>query len=930
MEQISEWKRLKAHLQESRFSHPSVPMESYRFYRIHRITVTDELSKEQLQSFVHERIQQFIASCSDKQSPLVLRIRSDRSNRTISIFIGEKIRSGSSIADRFSAFFQSVQYEEAALRPAHEEFAEQLLVTGIPVKNESARFQYIEPFLRMIQGKDAMLEIVARPVHRAAVFQQLQHITELRTTNSKRLSLSRSESRAESETYSSSHGETMTDASNSGGNLILVNSGSTLSEGTTSTSSDSRGMTETITTNIQYAEHEAVQFDRLLETHAERMNAALSSGLWKTSISLYAHDSADLTAMAEVYRSPYSPGAVEPYQLLKLSRSYETISWQDKASIQHGFRLSSEDFREFSFLTGEELAYAWDLPKEEIHGYELTQSPRFGQNPPPRSGIVLGRVYDGDKLTATTFSMDREQLVRHMLVAGITGSGKTNTVFTILQSVNVPFLIIEPAKKEYRMLKASFPDLRVYTLGNESVSPLRINPFYFPPSVHIQQHIDNLKVIFNASFTMYASMPNILEQCITNVYMKKGWSLSASRNIYQSDPQLYHKYFPTVEDLYHEIDSYTRELGYAQEQMQNIRAALLTRIKSLMTGGKGWMLNTVDTMDIQELLRYPTVLELEAVADDDEKSLVIGLISVFIYEYLKVQQLPFSGELKHLLVFEEAHRIFANVNQQGSQEEVNIKGKAVESLSHILSEIRAYGEGMIIVDQVPTKLAPDVLKNTNTKIIHRIVSKDDAEYVANSLALPMEKTTFISKLTNGSALIYSDGMDTPSHLQMHHGKAHLGYVNDRMINDDYVSNDTLGINKEPIHPLAEIILQNVNTYSELIAAVSRFYRLLIDDSLIHLQRNYGNAKEEVLRLAGEYGFDLNIDVEHFVFTFIQHGLYYTIKKNAKMTKKINKQIFVERYVESCLELVSKDYETYKKEYLLLELNKQKLGGDSDV
>jgi hypothetical protein len=554
-------------------------------------------------------------------------------------------------------------------------------------------------------------------------------------------------------------------------------------------------------------------------------------------------------------------------------------------------------------------------------------SPRFSQNLAYPEGIPLGRIFDGDKKTGSLFHLQPNQLVKHLLVAGITGSGKTNTIFNLLKNLDVPFLIIEPAKKEYRGLQKLMPNLRVYTLGNEGVSPFRINPFYFPPTVNIQQHIDNLKIIFNASFTMYASMPNILEQCITNVYMKKGWSLSTSKNIYQSEALYHERYFPTIEDLYYEIDSYTKELGYAQEQMQNIRAALLTRIKSLMTGGKGFMLNTVESIDIGELLRHSTVLELEAIADDDEKSLVIGLISIFIYEYLKSREAEFSGELKHLLVLEEAHRIFANVSQHGGQEEVNIKGKAVESLSHILSEIRAYGEGMIIVDQVPTKLAPDVLKNTNTKIIHRIVSRDDCEYVSNSLGLASDKVHFISKLSNGEALFFTDGMSAPAHLKILHGKENIQFIPDREVTQfSRKYNRQLEYAKK-MHPLTEIILQNLSGYKELKAEVEGFYRYLVQEPLSELQHQYLLIKENIIRLASAAGFDMNINVEEFVFSFVKEVLKHVVNTNGKINKQVNKRIFIERYIEACLDMLDKEYQVHKKEYVLLAINQQKLGGD---
>nr|WP_223285538.1 ATP-binding protein [Paenibacillus sp. PL91] len=669
-----------------------------------------------------------------------------------------------------------------------------------------------------------------------------------------------------------------------------------------------------------------MELDSLLENYIERLQQALSSGLWQTAISIFSRNRSELVQIGEVYQSTYSANAVEPYRQFDLNGVYPTVGLLEEKRASHSINIFHEHYRLFSFLTGEELAYVLDVPKHDYNGYELSQCPRFNQNPPNHAGAPLGYLYDAEKKTDTLLHLEQDQLVKHMLVAGITGSGKTNTIFHVLSTTNVPFLIIEPAKKEYRGLSRKIPELRVYTLGNEAVSPFRINPFYFPVNVNIQQHIDNLKVIFNASFTMYASMPNILEQCIMNVYIKKGWSLTTSRNIYQQDEQQYEWYFPTIGDLYDEIDSYTKELGYAQEQMQNIRAALLTRIRSLMVGGKGYMLNTVETIDIGELLARPTVLELEAIADDDEKSLVIGLISVFIYEYVRSQELGFTGVLKHLLVFEEAHRIFANVSQQGSQESVNIKGKAVESLSHILSEIRAYGEGMIIVDQVPTKLAPDVLKNTNTKIIHRIVSKDDCEYVANSLGLTEEKVHFISKLTNGAALMFTDGMSSPAHLQLIHGKEDVRYIPDEEVRLYSQSYNHLLYNAKHMHPVTEILMQNLSAYEDLSNEVKRFYRSLLEEPLRNVQSQYAAVKSNLIRYAANYGFDMNMDVDSFVASFVKEVLLALVKMDATIKKQVNRRIMLERYIEACLELVDKQADVHKKEYALMENMQLKLGG----
>ncbi|MEH7299353.1 ATP-binding protein [Neobacillus drentensis] len=929
LDQLLYLKRYQTPLREEGLGNYHFNEKDYQFIQINKLTLSDELEKEDLQRYVNRSIEQFVLSLSHAFSPVIFRMKSNRLDNSVSFSIGVKKKQGESIAERLSSYFQGVHYHEVNMEHFFESFQSQAFITGIPKENETKFFSYLEPFVRLARGKDLILEVVASPIHRTQIVKNLERLSDLRTANSVHLKKSHSESTAYSETNTYNEGETFTDGENSGGGLVFVNKGNNRSEGRTSSSSDANGKTETNTKNIEETEHKAAELDRFLETYLDRMQKALSTGLWKTSISIYTKSKEELSQACEVYQSTYKEESLEPYQTFKLRRAYSMIGVHEAAirTSQH-IDLFHEQFREYSFLTSKELSYVFDFPKEEYKGYEFSQSPRFGQSAPGQSGIPLGHIYDGDKITPTLYELDSNQLVKHMLVAGITGSGKTNTIFNLIQSIDVPFLIIEPAKKEYRRLNKIVPDLRVYTLGNEQISPLRINPFYFPQNVSIQQHIDNLKVIFNASFTMYASMPNILEQCFINVYIKKGWSLTTSKNIYMGDHDnlLYEKYFPTIEDLYYEIDSYTKELGYAQEQMQNIRAALLTRIKSLMTGGKGFLLNSVETMDIGELLSHPTVLELEAIADDDEKSLVIGLISMSIYEYLKANETDFTGELKHLLIMEEAHRIFTNVTQSGSQEDVNIKGKAVESLSHILSEIRAYGEGMIIIDQVPTKLAPDVLKNTNTKIIHRIVSRDDCEYVANSLGLTDDKVNFISKLTNGAALYFSDGMSSPAHLQVLYGKEHTHSVSDQELRlSSQAYNGSIYTTKY-IHPLTEVIMQNLsNGYPQMEKILNDFYQVLLKQPLKNVRDIYRTTQENLTYFALEAGFDMSIDTDEFTYSFVKEGLNRLVKQDEKIRKQINKRILMERYLECCLELITKDYETHKKEYTLLERNQRRLG-----
>lgn len=482
-----------------------------------------------------------------------------------------------------------------------------------------------------------------------------------------------------------------------------------------------------------------------------------------------------------------------------------------------------------SVLTSQELARLIQLPSQSYDGFEVKALNDFEVNALPfeENGDVwpMGKQFVRNVLTEKEVKYGYSNLRRHCLISGITGSGKTNTVMSLLKNSPVPFLIIEPTKQEYRHLLSVDQSIKVYTPGNERISPIRLNPFYFPQGISVMSHIDSLKAVFMSAFSMYASMPNILEQCLYSIYQKVGWDLNQSVNVFANDGvELAH--FPTLELLYEEIDAYLNQSGYAEEQKSNIRAALLTRIKSLMTGSKGKLLNTQETIDFADLLNSKVVIELEEIADEDDKALTMGLFFIRLSEQFKVDSDEvLDSELKHFTIIEEAHRLFKNHEESSNPEIANTKGKAVEFFCNILSEIRSKGEGIIIIDQVPTKLAPDALKNTDTKIIHRLVSQDDAEYVAQALAIANDADLlFLSQLKRGEALFFTSGMYKAGHILIHASKSDLSYVKESEVKQKTEHYNTFVMNVEVEHPMAEYILQqNERLTNTMLNEYRRFY-----------------------------------------------------------------------------------------------------------
>ena len=260
---------------------------------------------------------------------------------------------------------------------------------------------------------------------------------------------------------------------------------------------------------------------------------------------------------------------------------------------------------------------------------------------------------------------------------------------------------------------------------------------------------------------MWTPLPQILEQCLSEVYKDKGWNIENNKNNRFDSENIddLSDAFPTLDDLVSKVEDVISKLGYDQKIADDMRAALLTRLNSLRSGSKGKVLNVQKSIPMNLMLENPVVIELEGIGDDDDKAFIIGLIFIQLYEYRRAHKR--SDDLKHLLIIEEAHRLLSNVSPRASQEESNPRGKAVESFSNMLSEIRNYGQGIVVADQVPVKLSPDVIKNTNLKIAHRCVAKDDREILGGAMGMSDAQAIALASFQPGVAAVFGEGDDAP-------------------------------------------------------------------------------------------------------------------------------------------------------------------------
>lgn len=485
-----------------------------------------------------------------------------------------------------------------------------------------------------------------------------------------------------------------------------------------------------------------------LEYEMRRLQNSLDTSAWGIQISAAARSEETLQSLTSVLSGTLEYGGLR-------------LFWSDKEPDRIGFVMNQEEVLPLLFF-----------PAEEFCGFAFKENEEFSlvSENIRGEGFQVGNLLH-NSLQIAPFYLSADALSRHAFICGMTGGGKTNTMFHLIRGASLPFCVIEPVKGEYRALKSIFPDLKVLTMKTDAetdgnVDIMQINPFWFPQGASLAYHIDSIRTIIASAFELTEAMPNILEQCLYNIYIDSGWDIVRNVNIYRDSlPEEY--LYPTFTDLCSEIQDYLERSDYSEEVKGNYKGALLSRIRSFANGYKGVLLNTTAHPDYEALMTDHCVVELEGLADDADKCLVMGTILTQYYQYRR-NHFPDSGEKKkadHLIVIEEAHRLFKNNKKNEKSGGPDPTGQLVELLSNMMAEIRAFGEGMLIVDQSPTKLAEDVIKNSATKIVHRIDNSNDIKVMQSCMLLPDDLLSFAS-LRQGEALVRTDYMTKPCKVKI--------------------------------------------------------------------------------------------------------------------------------------------------------------------
>lgn len=377
-----------------------------------------------------------------------------------------------------------------------------------------------------------------------------------------------------------------------------------------------------------------------------------------------------------------------------------------------------------------------------------------------RDSLPLGTVIESGRISSRHYAVGLQDLTKHCLITGTPGSGKTTLCFSLLTQLweehRIPFVVLEPAKLEYRALKhlpAFRDDLLIFTVGNERVAPFRFNPLEPPAGIELSEHLSTLQTCFKAAFSLFDPLPMILDEALVEVYQDAGWSLY---DLGEENPEAS---APTLDLLLNRALAVLSRRDYKGEVMGNIRGALQMRLGSLTVGPKGRCFNTGRSVPSDQWLEKPVIFELDGL-NTEEKALMMMFVLTRIRAHAKATRRS-GAPLSHLVLVEEAHNVIPRRQAGSGDGRADPQAEATRFFVNMLAEMRALGEGMVVCDQLPTAVAPEAVKLTDTKVMHRTVSPDDRAELGAAMIMNAGQLEQVATLPPGCGFVFRTGDARP-------------------------------------------------------------------------------------------------------------------------------------------------------------------------
>ena len=579
-----------------------------------------------------------------------------------------------------------------------------------------------------------------------------------------------------SRTYSSSYGWS---------NAVTSGTTKTRSDGENTTITNTIGESRTLT--VKHVNKSVTDLMKKIDSQLERIRACEAFGLWSCAAYFVSDDIQVCTVAANTFRALIAGD--ESYMDNAYINRWDGVNSSSVAIVLQSIAIGKHPIIELPrsnmfeaqrvkpavLVSGKELPLFMSLPRKSVPGLVVDSMASFGRSVfnPYDDGqskkIEVGSVmHKGAKDSNLRISLDIEEFRAHCFITGSTGSGKSNTTYTLLEKFideKINFLVVEPAKGEYKFTFGGLDGVHIFWTLDKQYPLLRLNPFSFPENIHVLEHMDRLIEIFSACWPLYSAMPAILKSAVERSYLSVGWDLRNSIRIPKDSRK-----FPTFRDLLRELPTVISESEYSTQSKGDYTGALVTRVSSLTNGIMGSVFCSGDEIDSKILFDSNTIIDLSRVGASETKSLLMGILVMKLNEYRINNGVSMNAKLQHVTILEEAHNLLKNDTGPQSSDSANVAGKSVEMISNSIAEMRTYGEGFIIIDQSPTSVDISAIKNTNMKIVMRLPEKSDFEAVGNAFALTDEQIREISRLPRGVAIVNQSGWVEPVMVKIDEAK----------------------------------------------------------------------------------------------------------------------------------------------------------------
>lgn len=518
---------------------------------------------------------------------------------------------------------------------------------------------------------------------------------------------------------------------------------------------------------ITFQDRRVKHYQNLLDKEIDRLQNALPYGLWSMGTYFIAEDDTTATALAGLYKGCIvgDESNSQVFTVNNWSKHDDKTKFiaQHLLACQHPrFVLPSNiEVSSGSLVSSKELAIHMSFPQSSVPGILVREETSFGREVKSRAGlndenaITIGNILHLGEKSTLPVRLSLEELSKHTFVTGSTGSGKSNTLYLIIDKLikkGKKVLVIEPTKGDYRKVFGGMADMTVYSTRENEKNLLKINPFAFPEGIQVNEHVERLVEIFGVCWPMYAAMPAILKKSIICAYSACGWDIRKSECRHG-------RLFPTIADVVVQLKKIIASSEYSADTKGDYIGALQTRLESLQTGIYSTILSSSDCTDYEKLYDQNAIIDLHHIGSTETRSLLMAMLVLGLNEWrMSTNDDDMDLPLQHVTIIEEAHNILPRVSKHQSQEGANVLGKSVEMIADVMSRIRTYGEGFIIVDQSPSAIDESAIRNTNTKIVMNLPDGEDCLIAGRAMSLTKDKQiSKLSRLAMGEAVVWQRG-----------------------------------------------------------------------------------------------------------------------------------------------------------------------------